>query len=82
MRLMISRFLGGDILGAREIHQQLHLLWRALTPNDRVNPMPLVRAALELAGWPVGPARMPLDTATGAERDAMKKVLVSLNLMQ
>jgi len=82
MRLMINKFLGGDILGAREIHQQLHPLWRALTPNDRVNPMPLVRAALELAGWPVGPARVPLDTATGAERDALKKVLVSLNLIQ
>lgn len=83
MRLMINKFLSGDILGAREIHQQLHPLWRALTPNGRLNhPMPLVRAALELAGWPIGSARMPLDTATEAERNAMKKVLVSLDLIQ
>jgi len=78
MRLMIDKFLGGDLLGAREIHQQLHPLWRAFCPNGRVNPMPLVRAALELAGWPVGPARLPLDAATDDERAAMKKVLAKL----
>jgi 4-hydroxy-tetrahydrodipicolinate synthase len=81
MRSMISKFLGGDVVGAREIHQQLHPLWRAFCPNGRVNPMPLVRAALELVGWPVGPARLPLDAATDDERAAMQKVLRKLNLI-
>jgi hypothetical protein len=43
--------------------------------------MPLVRAALELGGWPVGPARLPLDAATDDERAAMQKVLKKLNLI-
>lgn len=81
IRLMIHKFLGGDVAGARELHQQLHPLWRALCPNGRVNPMPLVRAALELTGWPVGAARLPLDTATEDERQAMWKVLKKLNLV-
>lgn len=81
IRLMIQKFFAADILGAREIHQQLHPLWRAFCPNGRVNPMPLVRAALELVGWSIGPARMPLDPATADERAAMKQVLAKLGLV-
>jgi len=80
IRLMINKFFAGDVVGARGIHQQIHPLWRAFCPHGRVNPMPLVRAALELVGWPVGPARLPLDAATPDERAAMKKVLAKLGL--
>jgi 4-hydroxy-tetrahydrodipicolinate synthase len=81
IRSMINKFFAGDVVGAREIHQQIHPLWRAFCPNGRVNPMPLVHAALELVGWPIGPARMPLDPATDDERAAMKQVLAKLGLV-
>jgi 4-hydroxy-tetrahydrodipicolinate synthase len=81
MHAMIEKFLSGDLVGARRIHQQLHPLWRAFCPNGRVNPMPLVRAALELAGWPVGPARLPLNAATAEERAAMQSVLAKLGVI-
>jgi 4-hydroxy-tetrahydrodipicolinate synthase len=81
IRLMTNKFFAGDVGGAREIHQQIHPLWRAFCPNGRVNPMPLVRTALELVGWSIGPARMPLDPATDDERAAMKQVLAKLGLV-
>ncbi len=81
IRSMIGKFFSGDVVGAREIHQQIHPLWRAFCPNGRVNPMPLVRAALELSGWQIGPARMPLDQATDDERAAMQHVLANLGLV-
>lgn len=81
IRLMIEKFFAGAVVGAREIHQQIHPLWRAFCPNGRVNPMPLVRAAIEMTGWAIGPARMPLDAASEDERAGMKRVLAKLGLV-
>lgn len=67
IRAMIHAFLTGDIADAHAIHLRLDPFFKALTPNGRINPMPVLRAALEAAGLPVGPARLPLDRATDDE---------------
>lgn len=81
MRKMISLFMEGKNAEAREIHMALDPLFKGLCPNGRVNPIPVLRAAMEIAGLPVGPARMPLDEATKEEKELIKKQLVRLEVI-
>jgi 4-hydroxy-tetrahydrodipicolinate synthase len=81
MREMIGYFLQGQNESALKIHQELDPFFRALTPNGRVNPVPLLKAALAIAGHRVGPPRLPLDEATPAERENIKKHLIRLNII-
>ncbi len=81
IRRMIDLFLGGEVEQARAIHMALDPFFKALCPGGRVNPIPVLKAALELAGHPVGPPRLPLDPATAEEREAIKKHLVRLKVL-
>ncbi len=81
MREMINAFLAGNLKRAGEIHHEIDPLFKAFTPNGRVNPMPVLRAAMEMAGWPVGNARMPLDAATEEEKAAIRKQLERLGVI-
>lgn len=63
---MIAHFQSGHVEEARRIHLRLFPLFRALFVAP--NPVPL-KAALEMAGFPVGKPRLPLVEATDRERE-------------
>lgn len=69
MAEMIGRFLGGDVDAARAMH--LRLL-PAFTGFFRTQGVILTKAALNLAGLPAGPVRLPLVEATVDQVEALK----------
>ena len=69
---MIAHFQAGRVQEARRMHLRLFPLFRALFIAP--NPVPL-KAALELAGFPVGKPRLPLVEATPKEREQIAAAL-------
>jgi 4-hydroxy-tetrahydrodipicolinate synthase len=82
IRTMMELFLSGNNREALKIHMALDPFFKALCPNRRVNPIPVLKAALEIAGHPVGPPRLPLDTATEQERAHIREHLIRLAVIQ
>ena len=74
IKQMIELATEGDVAGARKIHEDLSPLFRALFITS--NPIPL-KAALDLAGRPAGPPRLPLVAATPKERDQVERAMAS-----
>jgi 4-hydroxy-tetrahydrodipicolinate synthase len=72
MRQMIDMVESGDVAGARKIHHELIPLYKGLFITS--SPIP-VKAAMALAGQPVGPPRLPLIPATGDEIARIKKAM-------
>lgn len=60
----------GDLAGARTIHRRLSPLFSALFVTS--NPIP-IKAAMALAGRPVGPPRLPLVPASAEEVAAIRQ---------
>ena len=65
IREMVELIDTGDVPSARKIHDDLMPLFRGLFITS--NPIP-VKVALEIAGRPAGPPRLPLVPATSEER--------------
>ncbi len=78
MRTMINYFTSGQNEKALKIHNELDPFFRALAPNGRINPIPVLKAALEITGHPVGPPRSPLSKATTEEKAQIEKHLIRL----
>jgi 4-hydroxy-tetrahydrodipicolinate synthase len=72
---LVQAFLAGDQATALALHEQLLPLCKALFCTT--NPIP-VKAALDLAGWPVGAPRLPLLSASNDVRDRLNSVLAAL----
>ncbi len=72
MREMIELASTGDVPAARKIHEDLMPLFKGLFITS--NPIP-VKAALEIAGRPAGPLRLPLVAATGEERARVEQAM-------
>jgi 4-hydroxy-tetrahydrodipicolinate synthase len=81
IRSMMELFLAGKPDKALKIHLALDPFFKALCPTARVNPIPVLKAALEIAGHPVGPPRLPLDSATADEREQIRRHLVRLQVI-
>ena len=81
MRKMIEAFLAGKLKKAEEIHKALDPLFRSLGPDGGVNPIPGVKAAIEMMGIPVGPPRLPLVESTNAEKARIRAQLVRLKII-
>ena len=81
VRDMINFFLNGENENALKIHNELDPFLRALVPNGRINPNPVLKAALDIAGHRVGPPRLPLNAATPEERENIKKHLVQMGVI-
>jgi len=81
MKRMIDLFLNGKVEEARSIHYKIYPLFRAFSGEGRVNPIPLLKEALNLIGVNVGGPRLPLHRANETERNRMKKVLRDLGLL-
>jgi len=78
---MIDLFLKGKVEQAQSIHHKIYPLFSAFGGEGRVNPIPLLKEALNLIGVTVGGPRLPLHGANKTERDRMKKVLKDLGLL-
>ena len=78
MRDMIELTQAGDAAAARKIHDQLMPIYRGLFIVS--NPIPL-KAALEMAGRPVGPPRLPLVPATDDERARIRQAMVDAGVL-
>ena len=81
IRRMMELFLSGKNGEALQIHMALDPFFKALCPNRRVNPIPVLKAALEIAGHRVGPPRLPLDPATAQERNQIREHLKRLEVI-
>ena len=75
---MIAAHDKGDVEGAAHIDRELRPLYEVLFITS--NPIPL-KAALEMAGLPAGPVRLPLVEATEDERARVRSVLERLGLI-
>lgn len=78
MQELIQAFRAGQVDQAAAWHRRLMPLFRGLF--NVTNPV-LVKAALEMTGFPVGPLRLPLVEATEAERDALQSTLAAAGLL-
>jgi 4-hydroxy-tetrahydrodipicolinate synthase len=78
MRDMIQLTEAGDAAAARKIHDELMPIYRGLFIVS--NPIPL-KAALEMAGHPVGPPRLPLVPATDDERARIRQAMVDAGVL-
>jgi 4-hydroxy-tetrahydrodipicolinate synthase len=72
IREMIELIQTGDVPSARKIHDDLMPLFKGLFVTS--NPIP-VKVALEIAGRPVGPPRLPLVPATTEERAKVQQAM-------
>ncbi|MDR1776062.1 MAG: 4-hydroxy-tetrahydrodipicolinate synthase [Actinomycetes bacterium] len=72
MRAMVDAQLAGDTTRARTIESALLPLMDALFIT--ANPI-MVKRALELRGFPVGPLRLPLLTATDEQTEYLRPIL-------
>jgi 4-hydroxy-tetrahydrodipicolinate synthase len=81
IRRMMDLFLAGKTDQALQIHLALDPFFKALCPNGRVNPIPVLKAALEIAGHEVGPPRLPLDPASEQERAQIREHLIRLQVI-
>ena len=81
IRAMINFFEQGKNENALIIHQELDPFFRALFPNGRSNPVPVLKAAMNLVGHHVGIPRLPLSEATDEEIENIKKQLIRLGVL-
>lgn len=81
IRMMIESFLAGDLLDARKIHIELDPFFKAFCSNERINGIPLWKAALNLCGLKVGPPRLPLARATDEEIEIMRSHLLRMGIL-
>jgi 4-hydroxy-tetrahydrodipicolinate synthase len=75
LRQMIQHFFAGEPHQALALHERLLPLMKGLFCTS--NPIP-VKAALELEGWPVGAARLPLVPADTSVRESLAVLLAAL----
>ena len=78
MKEMIELVESGDTAAGRKIHLDLLPLYKALFITS--NPIP-VKAALDIAGHPVGRPRLPLVPATDEERRALEQAMREVGVL-
>ena len=79
MKSMIGAYRRGDNAEASRIYFQLAPFFASLNQNGRVNPIPILRAAIErVSGIPIGPPRSPQMPATEEETAVAGAILDGL----
>lgn len=79
IKQMIESFFQGNVEEARSIHESLMPLFKALFMTT--SPIP-VKAAMGLAGFPVGSLRPPLVDANDKQIQALREAMASLGLLR
>ena len=77
-RELVEAFVAGDVVRARALHEELLPIYSGIF---RTQGTILVKAALDLLGFPVGGVRLPLVAATDAERDVLRADLVAAGVL-
>ena len=77
-RELIEAFTAGDTARARSLHEQLLPIYTGIF---RTQGTILVKAALDVLGFPVGGVRLPLVEATNAEREQLRTDLAAAGLL-
>jgi 4-hydroxy-tetrahydrodipicolinate synthase len=80
MKKMIDCYFKGNVVEAQKLHMQLYEFFHAFNQNGRVNPIPLVRAAIEMTWRDVGAPRLPLLPATETEKAELKRILLKMGV--
>jgi len=75
---MIAAFVKGDVLGARQINNQLMESYAFEASDNTPNPMP-AKAMMRVLGHPVGECRLPLGAAPAGLDDQARRVLAGLS---
>jgi 4-hydroxy-tetrahydrodipicolinate synthase len=82
-RKVFELFYEGKNIEAIAAYRSIVRLTEMLFINGRVNPVPVLRAAIEMVtGIKVGTARGPLNALTEAEKAATRETLVELNILK
>lgn len=70
MKEMIRAYYAGDNAAASRMYFRLAPFFASLNQNGRINPIPILRGAIErVSGIKIGPPRSPQVRATAAELD-------------
>ncbi len=75
MNALIEALKRGDVSTAQKLHRKTFPFFEALYQNGRINPIPILRAAIGLAGIDVGKPRAPMHPATAAEIAVVRQVM-------
>jgi 4-hydroxy-tetrahydrodipicolinate synthase len=75
---MVQAISNNDLPGARRLHLELFELCRGLL-TMATNPIP-IKAAMALAGHDTGELRLPMTPLPSADRDALRKLLLDLEV--
>jgi 4-hydroxy-tetrahydrodipicolinate synthase len=79
MKAMIRAYYAGDNAEASRIYFQLAPFFASLNQNGRINPIPILRAAIAAAsGIKIGPPRSPQVPATAAELEVTNTILEAI----
>ena len=78
MKEQIASLLSGNVARAHEIYLRTYPFFKSLVPGERVNPVPLTKAALRLAGLDAGDPRPPLRPASEAETEGLRATMMDL----
>ncbi|MEN6621385.1 MAG: 4-hydroxy-tetrahydrodipicolinate synthase [Smithella sp.] len=81
MKTMIDLFLSGKVLEAGKIQLSLLPLLRSLSQNGRSNPVCLLKAAMNLVGFPKCLPRLPLMPATEEEMVLVKREMQKAGIL-
>ncbi len=81
MKKMIDLFFDGKVSEAIELHFEIFQFFEGLYINGRINPIPMLKAALALCGFDMGDPRPPLTKATSEEREHIKGILKKLHII-
>jgi 4-hydroxy-tetrahydrodipicolinate synthase len=75
LRKLIQALFKGDLATAQHYHRRTFPLFESFYPNGRINPIPVLKAGIRLAGFDVGAPRSPLSPATPDEVRAIRRVM-------
>lgn len=79
MKEMIQAYYAGDNVEASRIYFRLAPFFASLNQNGRINPIPILRGAIErISGINIGPPRSPQVRATATELDFTCSILDGL----
>jgi 4-hydroxy-tetrahydrodipicolinate synthase len=78
MKQCIDAYFAGEVEKAKDLHLKMYPFFKALGGKGRVNPVPVLRAAIEMTWQDVGPPRLPHLPADEEERARLEQVLKTL----
>ncbi|MDP2983865.1 MAG: 4-hydroxy-tetrahydrodipicolinate synthase [Candidatus Latescibacter sp.] len=76
---MVESALKNDFKSARDIHNEMFLLMRALMKVE-TNPSP-IKTAMNILGLEMGPVRLPLVEPDEAGKTALEKLIMNIKIM-